>query len=93
MDIIAAANVVAVDEDLGHGFSAAGAIGHFAAACFVPVEVVLGVLDPFAIEEFFGLDAEGAGGPDVDFDVWGHSRGGGVFTKLYQFYSPQPLVA
>ena len=71
MQVIAAAHMAVVDEDLGKRAAAAGPVGHGVASVLIAVDGVFAIRHPLAIEQLLGADAEGAEAPGVDLDL-GH---------------------
>lgn len=75
VEVVAAAHVLIINEDLRHRTATVGAaLHHRAPSRGITVDRVLLVAHTFAIKELLGADAEGAGTPGVDLDP-GHGKG------------------
>jgi hypothetical protein len=72
IEVVAAADMLLVDEDLGDGAATVGAIGHLGSGVVVAVYFVFSEGNAFPFEQHFGANAVGAGLPGVDFDVGFH---------------------
>ena len=88
VQVVAAADVLVVDEYLWDRATAAGALGHRVASGFIAVDGYLLIGYSFGVEKGFRSAAVRAGLPGVDFDFWlmGHgfilSSSGWVNTKF-----------
>ena len=72
VEVIAAADVLAVDENLGHGFTTTGFLHHVKhqVRVFAEVNFSIGLLE--AVKQLFGLHAVGAVVFAVDDDFCWH---------------------
>jgi hypothetical protein len=72
MQVVAPADVLIIDEDLGNGATAIAAAGsHRIPRLLIAINGVFGVRDTLSIQQILGTNAEGASAPGVNLD-FGH---------------------
>jgi hypothetical protein len=69
MEIVATANVLAIDECLGHAAPAATYSCHGSTGCFIAINGVFHIANSLAIQQLLGTDAKGTGAPGIDLDA------------------------
>src|SRR4051812_11457667 len=80
-EIVGAADVSAVDEDLGNGGAAVGALEHLLALAADRIHFIFLIIHPFLLEQPLGAGAIGAAELGVDLDS-GHVWAPGKWRQL-----------